>query len=56
MEIKLLELLACPVCGGKLLYDQCDQRLECRVDHLFFLIQDGVPMMNIKNAMRTQEG
>ena len=56
MEFKLLELLACPVCGGKLLYDPHDQRLECRVDHLFFLIQDGVPMMNIQTAMKTQEG
>ena len=55
METLLLELLACPVCRGKLLYDQQDQRLVCRLDRLIFLIEEGVPMMSLNHAVKISE-
>ena len=53
MDLVLLELLACPACGGKLLYDQQDQQLLCRLDCVAFTIQQGVPIMKLKHVVRS---
>ncbi|MFI3245344.1 MAG: Trm112 family protein [Ferrimonas sp.] len=42
---KLLEIMACPVCKGKLEYDRDGQRLLCRADKLAFAIDDGIPVL-----------
>ena len=45
MDMVLLSILACPLCGGKLLFDQQDQVLLCRFDNVGFHIHDGVPLL-----------
>jgi uncharacterized protein YbaR (Trm112 family) len=45
MKFETLELLVCPLCGGKLKYDKAEQVLICHADHLAYPIQDGVPIM-----------
>jgi len=45
MDKKLLEILVCPLCKGKLHYDKSAQELLCRVDRLAFPVRDGIPVM-----------
>jgi uncharacterized protein YbaR (Trm112 family) len=45
MDKKLLDILACPICKGKLLYQQNPQELICKFDKLAFPIDDGIPVM-----------
>jgi uncharacterized protein len=45
VDTKLIEILACPVCKGKLQYDKPKQELICRVDRLAFPIRDQVPIL-----------
>ena len=34
MDHRLLEIIACPVCNGKLWYNQEKQELICKLDNL----------------------
>lgn len=43
MDKKLLDILVCPLCKGKLLLKQ--RELICRFDRLAFPIRDGIPVM-----------
>lgn len=45
MDKKLLEILVCPICKGKLVYKGADSELICKVDRLAFPIRDGIPVM-----------
>ncbi len=45
MDKKLLEILVCPVCKGKLVYDKKAGELICRVDRLAYPVRDGIPVM-----------
>ncbi len=45
MDARLLEILACPVCKGALLYRREQQMLVCRLDRLAYPIRDDVPVM-----------
>ena len=45
MDPRLLEILACPVCKGPLLYRRDQQVLVCRLDRLAYPIRDDVPVM-----------
>lgn len=45
MDKKLLEILACPICKGKLEYDQSNNQLICKADKLAYPIKDGIPAM-----------
>ncbi|WP_394220372.1 Trm112 family protein [Alteromonas gracilis] len=42
---KLLEVLACPVCKGKLVLSEDNAKLVCRFDRLAFDIKDGIPVL-----------
>ncbi len=55
MDSKLLDILACPICKGKLLYKKNDQELVCRLDRLAFPIRDGIPIMLEREARRITE-
>jgi uncharacterized protein len=52
MDKTLLEILACPVCKGELLFDQVNQELICRFDRLAFPIQNDIPVMLESRARR----
>ncbi len=45
MDKKLLEILVCPICKGKLVYRSDIAELVCKVDRLGFPIRDGIPVM-----------
>lgn len=42
---KLLDVLACPVCKGKLLLANDNSQLVCRFDRLAYDIKDGIPVL-----------
>jgi uncharacterized protein YbaR (Trm112 family) len=52
MEKNLLEILACPVCKGELLYDAANQELLCRFDRLAYPIVNDIPVMLESRARR----
>lgn len=52
MDKKLLEILVCPLCKGKLVHDKQASELICPVDRLAFPISDGIPMMLTDDARR----
>lgn len=45
MDKKLLDILVCPICKGKLVYRREAGELICKVDRLAFPIRDGIPVM-----------
>jgi len=45
MDKKLLEILVCPLCKGKLVYDKERQELICKGDRLAYPVRDGIPVM-----------
>lgn len=45
MDKKLLDILACPVCKGPLVFRKAEQELVCKVDRLAFPIRDQIPVM-----------
>ncbi|MDF7681275.1 protein YcaR [Enterobacteriaceae bacterium ESL0689] len=57
MDHRLLEIIACPVCNGKLCYDQKKQELVCKIDHLVFPVRDGIPVLleTEARALTTEE-
>ncbi|MET0065244.1 MAG: Trm112 family protein [Candidatus Thiodiazotropha sp.] len=55
MDRKLLDILVCPVCKGKLLFDKKAQELICRVDRLAYPVRDDIPIMLEEEARRLAE-
>ncbi|GMQ84236.1 MAG: Trm112 family protein [Gammaproteobacteria bacterium] len=45
LDKKLLDILACPVCKGPLVYDRTQQELICKADRLAYPIRDDIPVM-----------
>ncbi len=45
MDMKLLEILACPVCKGPLVYRKDSSELICKGDRLAYPVRDGIPVM-----------
>ncbi|MEJ2618978.1 MAG: Trm112 family protein [Candidatus Thiodiazotropha sp.] len=52
MDRKLLDILVCPVCKGKLLYMKKEQELICRADRLAYPIRDDIPVMLEEEARK----
>lgn len=47
---ELLEVLVCPLCKGKLTYDQEANELICHESKLAYQIKNGIPVMLINEA------
>jgi len=45
MDAKLLDILACPLCKGPLVYKKADAELICKPCRLGFPIKDDIPVM-----------
>lgn len=45
MDKKLLDILVCPICKGKLVYHAKQNELICKVDRLAYPIRDDIPVM-----------
>lgn len=48
MDKKLLAILVCPLCKGKLLARK--EELYCKFDRLAYPIRDGIPVMLVSEA------
>lgn len=51
MDHRLLEIVACPVCNGKLNYTQDKRELICKADSLAFPVREGIPVL-LENEAR----
>ena len=45
VDPKLLEILACPICKGKVVYVKPRGELICKNDRLAFPVRDDIPVM-----------
>ncbi len=45
MNKKLLDILVCPICKGRLEYDRGADELICRACRLAYPVRDGIPVM-----------
>ena len=52
MDTKLLDILACPVCKGTLVYNKPAQELICKFDRLAFPVRDDIPVMLEEEARK----
>jgi len=50
MNKKLLQILVCPLCKGKLQYNKKKTELVCANDNLAFPIRAGVPVLLAMDA------
>ncbi|MFP5348523.1 MAG: Trm112 family protein [Gammaproteobacteria bacterium] len=55
MDRKLLDILVCPVCKGRLIYDKPKAELVCRADRLAYPIRDDIPIMLEDEARKVPE-
>ncbi|HVV69502.1 MAG TPA: Trm112 family protein [Gammaproteobacteria bacterium] len=55
MDYKLLQILACPICKGKLIYQKTTHELICTADQLAYPIRDGIPVMLADQARRLMQ-
>lgn len=54
-DTKLMEILACPVCKGKLEYNKEQKSLICRFDRLVYKIDNDIPVLLESEATRLIE-
>ncbi|WP_133543932.1 Trm112 family protein [Mesocricetibacter intestinalis] len=45
MDGRLLEIIACPCCQGRLAYDRDKGRLLCKFERIGFPIEKGIPVL-----------
>lgn len=55
LDKNLLEILACPLCKGELLFDSPNQELICKFDRLAYPVIDEIPVMLEARARRLGE-
>jgi len=53
-DTKLMEILACPVCKGKLDYNKEQQELICKLDRLAYKIDNDIPVLLETEARRIE--
>ncbi|MCK9512947.1 MAG: Trm112 family protein [Pigmentiphaga sp.] len=54
MDPRLLDILVCPLCKGKLRFDRQNQELVCRADRLAYPVRDDIPLL-LESAARRWE-
>ena len=52
MDSKLLDILACPLCKGRLAWHPNEQVLVCRAERLAYPVRDGIPDMIEEEARK----
>lgn len=50
INVALTEILACPICKGKLKYDRTANRLICTFDKLAYRISQNIPVLLATDA------
>lgn len=54
-DTKLMDILACPVCKGKLELDRENHELICKFDRLAYPIEKDIPVLLENEARRITE-
>lgn len=54
-DTKLMDILACPVCKGKLELDRENNELICKFDRLAYPIEKDIPVLLENEARRITE-
>ncbi|QOL24483.1 Trm112 family protein [Thalassotalea sp. LPB0316] len=54
-DTQLMDILACPVCKGKLDYDKENQELICKFDRLAYPIEKDIPVLLENEARRVNQ-
>ena len=52
VDPKLLEILVCQLCKGKLAYRKDADELVCKADRLAYPVKDGIPVMLEEDARK----
>jgi uncharacterized protein YbaR (Trm112 family) len=52
MDRKLLDIIACPVCKGPLVYRRDAQELVCKADRLAYPVRNDIPVMLVDEARK----
>jgi uncharacterized protein YbaR (Trm112 family) len=52
VDPRLLEILVCPLCKGKLTYRKQADELVCKADRLGYPVKDGIPVMLEEEARK----
>lgn len=56
MDKNLIEILACPICKGEIVYDSSNQELICKFDRLAYPVVNDIPVMLESRARRLEVG
>ncbi|GJJ79631.1 Trm112 family protein [Pasteurella canis] len=51
MDTKLLDIVACPICHGRLVLDKANQQLVCHFDKVAYEIKQGIPVLLAEQAI-----
>ena len=51
LKLALTEILACPLCKGKLKYDQASPQLICTFDRLAYRLSNNIPVLLANEAV-----
>lgn len=51
MNGRLLEIVACPSCQGRLKYDKENEQLICTFEQLAYPIRQGIPVLLAEQAV-----
>ncbi|MGO1247158.1 MAG: Trm112 family protein [Oceanisphaera sp.] len=52
IDAKLVDIIACPVCKGKLQLDRAHNELVCRFDKLAYPITENIPVLLESSARK----
>ena len=52
VDPRLLDILVCPLCKGKLVYRKQAGELVCKADRLAYPVMDGIPVMLEEEARK----
>jgi uncharacterized protein YbaR (Trm112 family) len=52
LDSKLLDILACPLCKGPLVWHREEAVLVCRAERLAYPVRDGIPVMLEEEARK----
>lgn len=55
IDVRMLELLVCPLTKGPLVYDRERNELRSRLAGLAYPVRDGIPVMLPSEARRVEE-
>ncbi|URL02829.1 Trm112 family protein [Avibacterium sp. 20-126] len=55
MNEKLLDILACPLCQGRLKYQKESEQLICPFEQVAYPIEQGIPVLLAERAIPLQQ-